>query len=223
MNKSNRTSTQKFLYYNSNKQSGNGKKILLIILILDVLVVSGIILYINRPRTYDFDGHNINRSHDEIYIVNSTKTLTTSTNILTTNFTTTSSTQVQESLMLEERAIRDTLTAYFDTLNRHLTEDAINFFADEVEILINDGKDYSYSGSKEGIMPYLTMAFDLDPNSKISEITISNIIIDGDKATVQMNYVISSESYGFSMSITEYANLIKYNKEWKIRKTNITY
>ena len=101
MNKSNRTSTQNFLYYNSNRQSGKGKKILLIILILDVLVVSGIILYVSRPRTYDVDELNISHSQNEDHIVvNSTKTLTTSTSILTTNFTTTFSTQVQESLLL---------------------------------------------------------------------------------------------------------------------------
>jgi hypothetical protein len=67
------------------------------------------------------------------------------------------------------------------------------------------------------------MAFDLDPNSKISEITISKIIMSGDKATVQMNYIISSEAYGFSISIIEYSDLVKQNKEWKIKKTNITY
>lgn len=105
----------------------------------------------------------------------------------------------------------------------HSTEDAVKFFANEVEILINYGKDYSYQGPKEGIVSYLTMAFDLAPDSKISEITISKIKINGDKATVQMNYMISSESYNFSMSITEHVDLVKQNNEWRIRRTNITY
>jgi hypothetical protein len=195
------------------------------ILILDVLVVSGVIIYAIKPSTYSEDVINTNYDYDENYVrANSTRIPDASTEILTTNFTTTSSTQEQESLIIiEESEIRDTLTAYFDTLNRHMTEEPINFFADEVEILINYGKDYSYYGPKEGIMPYLKMAFDLDPDSKISEVIISEIVINGDKATVQMNYVISSESYGFSMSVTEYAELVKQNNEWRIIKTNITY
>lgn len=225
LNKSEQTGDNPFTYHDSNKQSGTGKKILLTILILDVFVVGGVILYAIKPSTYDADGMNTIFDYDENHIgVNSTKIPDTKTEMPTADFTTTSSTKEHESLILnEESQIRDTLTTYFDTLNGHATEDAINFFTDEVEILINYGKDYSYYGPKEGIMSYLTMAFDLDPDSKISEITISKIIISGDKATVQMNYIISSESYGFSMSIIEYSDLVKQNNEWKIKKTNITY
>jgi hypothetical protein len=142
----------------------------------------------------------------------------------TENFTTSSLAPERESPIVNEKSeIRNTLTTYFDTLNTHSTEDAVKFFADEVEIMINYGKDYSYQGPKEGIVSYLTMAFDLAPDSKISEISISKIKINSDIATVQMNYVISSQSYHFSMSITEYVDLVKQNGEWRIRRTNITY
>jgi hypothetical protein len=155
---------------------------------------------------------------------NSTQIPDVSTMTSTANFTTSSPAPERESPIInEESEIRNTLTAYFNTLNTHSTEEAVKFFADEVEILINHGNDYSYQGPKEGISSYLTMAFDLAPDSKISEITISKIKINGDKATVQMNYMISSESYNFSMSITEYLDLVKQNNKWRIRRTNIEY
>ncbi|OGD52892.1 hypothetical protein A3K80_02900 [Candidatus Bathyarchaeota archaeon RBG_13_38_9] len=119
--------------------------------------------------------------------------------------------------------IRDTLTAYFDTLNTHSPENAIEFFTDKVEITVNYGKDYSYQGPKEGIISYLEMAFDLAPDSKISEVTISKIKINQNKATVQISYMISSESLNFSMPAKEYLDLIKQNNKWRIRRTNIEY
>src|SRR4030042_5873360 len=116
--------------------------------------------------------------------------------------------------------IRDTLTAYFDTLNTHSPENAIEFFTDKVEITVKYGKDYSYQGPKEGIISYLEMAFDLAPDSKISEVTISKIKINQNKATVQISYMISSESLNFSIPAKEYLDLIKQNNKWRIRRTN---
>jgi hypothetical protein len=155
---------------------------------------------------------------------NTTKIPDVSNMTLTTNFTTSFPALEQESLSVSnESEIRSVLTAYFDMLSTHSTDDALKFFADEVEILINHGRDYSYRGPKEGIVPYLKMAFDLASDSKISEITISEIEIGEVKATAQINYIISSESYNFSLSITEYVDLVKINNEWKIIRTNITY
>jgi len=194
------------------------------VLILDIIVISGIIFYMSQTQISDINVVKSSDAYRGTSKSNSTQIPDVSTMTSTVNFTTSSPAPERESRIVnEESEIRDTLTAYFDTLNTHSIEDAVKFFADEVEILINYGKDYSYQGPKEGIVSYLTMAFDLAPDSKISGITISKIKINGDKATVQMDYRISSESYNFSMSITEYVDLMKQNNEWRIRRTNITY
>lgn len=194
------------------------------VLILDIIVISGIIFYMSQTQISDINAVKSSDAYRGTSKSNSTQIPDVSTMTSTVNFTTSSPAPERESRIVnEESEIRDTLTAYFDTLNTHSIEDAVKFFADEVEILINYGKDYSYQGPKKGIVSYLTMAFDLAPESKISGITISKIKINGDKATVQMDYRISSESYNFSMSITEYVDLMKQNNEWKIRRTNITY
>ena len=194
------------------------------VLILDIIVISGIIFYMSQTQISDINVVKSSDAYRGTSKSNSTQIPDVSTMTSTVNFTTSSPAPERESRIVnEESEIRDTLTAYFDTLNTHSIEDAVKFFADEVEILINYGKDYSYQGPKEGIVSYLTMAFDLAPESKISGITISKIKINGDKATVQMDYRISSESYNFSMSITEYVDLMKQNNEWRIRRTNITY
>lgn len=196
----------------------------MMVLILDIIVISGIIFYMSQTQISDINAVKSSDAYRGTSKSNSTQIPDVSTMTSTVNFTTSSPAPERESRIVnEESEIRDTLTAYFDTLNTHSIEDAVKFFADEVEILINYGKDYSYQGPKEGIVSYLTMAFDLAPESKISGITISKIKINGDKATVQMDYRISSESYNFSMSITEYVDLMKQNNEWKIRRTNITY
>jgi hypothetical protein len=196
----------------------------MMVLILDIIVISGIIFYMSQTQISDINAVKSSDAYRGTSKSNSTQIPDVSTMTSTVNFTTSSPAPERESRIVnEESEIRDTLTAYFDTLNTHSIEDAVKFFADEVEILINYGKDYSYQGPKEGIVSYLTMAFDLAPDSKISGITISKIKINGDKATVQMDYRISSESYNFSMSITEYVDLMKQNNEWRIRRTNITY
>ncbi|WP_455278803.1 nuclear transport factor 2 family protein [[Eubacterium] cellulosolvens] len=206
------------------KELNTEKKILILILLLDIIVMVGIIFYISQNQISNINAIKSPDVYSDTAKTNITQIPDASTIISTTNFTTSFPAQERESLIVnEESEIRSTLTAYFDILNTHSTDDAVNFFADEVEILINYGRDYSYQGSKEGIVSYLKMAFDLAPDSKISEITISKIEIDEVKATVQMNYVISSESYNFSMSITEYIDLVKQNNQWKIIRTNITY
>ena len=214
---------QSLIHYDSNKKSNTEKKMLIMVLILDIIVISGIIFYMSQTQISHINAAKSPESYRDTSKSNSTQIPDVSTMTSTENFTN-SPTSGRESLIVnEEYEIRNTLTTYFDTLNMHSTEDAVKFFANEVEILINYGKDYSYQGPKEGIVSYLTMAFDLAPDSKMSEITISKIKINGDKATVQMNYMISSESYNFSMSITEHADLVKQNNEWRIKKTNITY
>jgi len=224
LNRSNKNVWQSLIHYDSNKKSNTEKKILMMVLILDIIVISGIIFYMSQTQISNINVVKSPETYRDTSKSNSTQIPDVSTMTSTANFTTSSPAQELESpIVNEESEIRDTLTAYFDTLNTHSIEDAVKFFADEVEILINYGKDYSYQGPKEGIISYLTMAFDLAPDSKISEITISKIKINGDKATVQMDYRISSESYNFSMSITEYVDLVKQNNEWRIRRTNITY
>jgi len=194
------------------------------VLILDIIVVSGIIFYISQTQISLINAVKSPKAYRDTSKSNSTQIPDVSTMTSTANFTTSSLAKEREyPIVNEESEIRNTLTAYFDTLNTHSTEDTVKFFTDEVEILINYGNDYSYQGPNEGIVSYLSMAFNLAPDSKISEISISKIKINGDKATLQMNYVISSESYNFSMSITEYVDLVKQNSEWKIRRTNITY
>jgi hypothetical protein len=194
------------------------------VLILDIIVIGGIIFYMSQTQISNIKTVKSTNLYRDTSNSNSTQIPDVSTITSTANFTTSSTAPERESPMInEESDIRNTLTAYFDTLNTHSTEDTVKFFTDEVEILINYGNDYSYQGPNEGIVSYLSMAFDLAPDSKISEISISKIKINGDKATLQMNYVISSESYNFSMSITEYLDLVKQNSEWKIRRTNITY
>jgi hypothetical protein len=215
---------QSLINYDSNKKSKTEKKILIMVLILDIIIISGIIIYMSQTQMSDINAVKPPQAYFDTSKSNSNQIPDVSTMTSTANFTTSSSTPERESpIVNEESDIRNTLTAYFDTLNTHSTEDAVKFFADEVEILINYGKDYSYQGPKEGMVSYLKMAFDLAPDSKISEITISKIKINGDRATVQMNYIISSESYKFSMSITEYVDLVKQNNEWRIMKTNIAY
>ncbi|MCK5627523.1 nuclear transport factor 2 family protein [Candidatus Bathyarchaeota archaeon] len=224
MNRSNQNVVHSLIHYDSNKKSNTEKKILMMVLILDIIVISGIIFYMSQTQISDINAVKSSDAYRGTSKSNSTQIPDVSTMTSTVNFTTSSPAPERESRIVnEESEIRDTLTAYFDTLNTHSIEDAVKFFADEVEILINYGKDYSYQGPKEGIVSYLTMAFDLAPESKISGITISKIKINGDKATVQMDYRISSESYNFSMSITEYVDLMKQNNEWRIRRTNITY
>jgi hypothetical protein len=193
------------------------------VLILDILIISGIIFYMSQTQISDIDAVKSHEAYRNTSKSNSTQIPDVSTMTSTANFTSSPEPECESPNINEESEIKNTLTAYFDTLNTHSTEEAIKFFVDEVEILINYGNDYSYQGPKEGIISYLTMAFDLTPDSKISKITISNITINGDQASAQMNYVISSESYNFSMSITEYVDLVKQNSEWRIRRTNITY
>ncbi|MCW4042537.1 MAG: nuclear transport factor 2 family protein [Candidatus Bathyarchaeota archaeon] len=224
MNRSNKNVWQSLIHYDSNKKSNTEKKILIMVLILDIIVISGIIFYMSQTQISNINVVKSPETYRDTSKSNSTQIPDVSTMTSTANFTTSSPGPERESAILnEESEIRNTLTAYFETLNTHSIEDAVKFFADEVEILINYGKDYSYQGPKEGIVSYLTMAFDLAPDSKISGITISKIKINGDKATVQMNYMISSESYNFSISITEYVDLVKQNNEWRIKRTNITY
>jgi hypothetical protein len=213
------------IYNNSNKKSGREKTVLLILLIMDVLILSGIIVYAFNITTYDINRIKSNHDHIENHTgLNSTEIPDASTKMSTTNLTTTYSDQEHETLMPnEESKIRDTLILYYDTLNAHSPEDAVNFFTNEVEITINYGEGYSYQGPKEGIVSYLEMGFNFAPDSRISEVKISNIKIHQNKATVQIGYIVSSESFNFSIAIDEYMDFLKENNEWKIRRINIEY
>lgn len=212
------------IYHNSNEKSGREKTVLLILLIMDVLIVSGVIIYALKPATYDINRMKSNHDHIENHIgLNSTEIPDASIKIPTTNLTTTYSDQEHETLPNEESKIRDTLIVYYDTLNAHSPEDAVKFFTNEVEITINYEEGYSYQGPKEGIMSYLEMGFNFAPDSRISEVKISEIKIHQNNATVQIGYIVSSKSFNFSISIDEYMDLLKENNEWKIRRINIEY
>jgi len=113
--------------------------------------------------------------------------------------------------------------SYFDALNRHSVDEAVSFFTDEVEILINHGRDYSYKGPREGVKQYLTMAFMLAPDATISEVNFASLETDGNNARVQVSYLVASKSYDLSRAVTEHIELVKQNSLWRIVKTDIVY
>jgi len=121
----------------------------------------------------------------------------------------------------EEERIRNMIMAYYEAFNRHSESDQMAFFADNVTVLINHGKDYSYHGPKEKMKSYLSLAFQLDPQVTITNLRINRLNLQGDTATVESEYIISSKVYQLSKPINEHIELIKTNNAWKIVKTDI--
>jgi hypothetical protein len=121
----------------------------------------------------------------------------------------------------EEERIRDMVMAYYEAFNRHSESDQMGFFTDNVTVLINHGKDYSYHGPKEKMKSYLSLAFQLDPQVAITDLRITRLTLEGDTATVESEYIISSKVYQFSKPINEHIELVKTNNAWKIAKTDI--
>ena len=115
------------------------------------------------------------------------------------------------------------LRSYFDALNRHSVDDAVSFFTDEVEILINHGKDYSYKGPREGVKRYLILAFVSAPDATISEVSFVSLETDGNRARAQVSCRVASKLYDLSRTVTEHVELFKQNNVWKIAKIDIVY
>ena len=184
------------------KKSRIERKTLLGILLIDLVAVGGLLFYLSQPQV-------------PTPIMMSSPTLTSSPSPAPTSTTPTTEG--------EENSIRDTLRSYFDALNRHSVDDVVGYFADEVEILINHGRDYSYKGPREGVKQYLSMALTLAPDFKITEVNFDNLDIDENRARVQVSYQASSESYDLSRTVAEQVELVKQSNLWKIAKTDIVY
>ena len=113
------------------------------------------------------------------------------------------------------------IMAYYEAFNRHSESDQMTFFTDNVTVLINHGKDYSYYGPKEKMKSYLSLAFQLDPQVAITNLRITRLNLQGDTAAVESEYIISSKVYKLSKPINEHIELVKTNNVWKIAKTDI--
>ena len=123
----------------------------------------------------------------------------------------------------EEERIRDMIKAYYEAFNRHSESDQMAFFTNNVTVLINHGRDYSYNGPKEKMKSYLTLAFQLDPEVTLTDLRITRLNLRGNEATVECEYVVSSKAYKFSKPVTEYIELVKISGVWKITKTDIVF
>ncbi|MBS7622973.1 nuclear transport factor 2 family protein [Candidatus Bathyarchaeota archaeon] len=132
-------------------------------------------------------------------------------------------TSTQPAAGSERNGIQYILESYYNALNRHSVDDAMGHFTDEVEILINHGRDYSYKGPREGVRQYLVIAFTLAPDAEITEVEFAGLEVDENKARAQVNYLVSSKSHNLSRTVTEQVELVKQNSSWKIFKTDITY
>jgi hypothetical protein len=193
------------------------RKTLLGVLLIDLVVVSGLLFYLSQPQV-------------PTPIVTSSPTPTSrlpgqspQTPTPTPPSPSPAPTSTTPPTEGEESSIRGTLRTYFDALNRHTVDDAVGYFTDEVEILINHGRDYSYKGPREGVKQYLLMAFMLAPDAKITEVNFNSIDIGENRARVQVSYLVSSKSYDLSRTVAERVELVKQNNVWKIAKTDIVY
>lgn len=198
------------------KKSHTERKILLGVLLLDLTVVGGLLFFLFQPR-----------APTPIATPSITPTTGSPTQPPQTATPTSSPspapTSPQPPTGGEEDSIRAMLRSYFDSLNRHSVDEAVGFFTDEVEILINHGRDYSYKGPREGVKQYLLMAFMLAPDAKITDVNFVSLDVDEERAKVQISYLVSSKSYDLSRTATEYLELVKQNNAWKIAKTDIVY
>jgi hypothetical protein len=198
----------------SPKVSHIERKFLAAILIVSLLVIGGLLFFVLQPRTplrviIPFPtAQNPEPGPTSTPTSPSTPSPAPAQNQTPTN---------------EEGQIRNVLTGYFEALNRHSPEDAVTFFTDNVEIQINHGKDYNYTGPREGVKSFLSTGFSIAPDATITNLTFSNMNIIGNDATVQANYVVSSKSYKLSYSVTEYIELTRENGGWKIAKTDIIF
>jgi len=123
----------------------------------------------------------------------------------------------------EENRIREMLVLFFDALNRHSVDEVVIYFSDEVEILINHGKDYSYRGSREDVKQYLLVAFTLAPDAEIKEVNISSLEVGDYEAKVQVTYLVSPKRHNLSRTVFEQFELARENNLWKIARTDIVY
>lgn len=123
----------------------------------------------------------------------------------------------------EENRIREIVRLFFDALNRHSVDEVVSYFADDVEILINHGRDYSYKGPKVGLSRYLLIAFTLAPDVEVTDVKINSVEIGGDEAKVRVSYLVSSKTHSLLRIAVEDFDLTKMDNSWKIVRTDIVY
>ena len=200
----------------SFRMPNNHRKILIGILVLDLIVVSSLMFYMLRPQVAPL-------------ITTPLPSMTQGTTSQPTPVpsptspSTSSSMPNQTSPIIEETRIKDVLATYFEALNQHSTERATGLFTDNVEILINHGRDYTYQGPKEGLKQYLGTLFSLAPDARVSNASLTSLDIHEDRATVEGKFYVYSKAYNLSRQVTQYFELVERDNLWKIAKTDIVY
>ncbi|MEM4250548.1 MAG: nuclear transport factor 2 family protein [Candidatus Bathyarchaeia archaeon] len=190
--------------------------ILLCILVIDIVAIGGLLFYLSQVQ--------VSTTIETSSPTSTSKLPVQSPRPPTPTFSPAATpTSTQPAAGSEGNDIKYVLESYYNALNRHLVDDAMGHFTDEVEILINHGRDYSYRGPKEGVRQYLVMAFILAPDAEITEVEFVGLEVDENKARAQVNYLVSSKSHNLSRAVTEQVELVKQNSSWKISKTDITY
>jgi len=198
----------------SPKVSHGERKFLAAILIVGLLAIGGLLFFVLQPRTPL-------RVIVPFPTAQNPEPLPTS--IPTSPSAPSPSSAQNQTSTNEEGQIRNVLTGYFEAINRHSPENAVTFFTDNVDIQINHGKDYNYTGPREGVKSFLSTGFSIAPDATITNLTFSNMNINGNDATVQANYAVSSKLYKLSYSVTEHIELNRENGVWKIAKTDIVF
>lgn len=198
----------------SSRVSHDEGKFLAAILIVSLLVIGGLLFFVLQPRA-------------PLQVITPLPTAQNPepgpTSTPTSPSTPSPAPAQNQTPANEEGEIRNVLTGYFEALNRHSPGDAVTFFTDNVEIQINHGKDYNYTGPRKGVKSFLSTGFSIAPDATITNLTFSNMNINGNDATVQANYVVSSKSYNLSYSVTEHIELTRESGVWKIAKTDIVF
>ncbi|MEM2841016.1 MAG: nuclear transport factor 2 family protein [Candidatus Bathyarchaeia archaeon] len=192
------------------------KKILLVFVLLDLVAACGLMYYLFQPQAPAMEA---TPSPIQTWKPPIQPTYTPTSTPGTVPPLKSPSTPIEG----EENRIREMLRLFFDALNRHSVDEVVSYFADDVEILINHGRDYSYKGPKVGLSRYLLIAFTLAPDAEVTDVKIDSIEVVGDEAKVRVSYLVSSKTHSLSRTAVEDFDLVKMGSSWKIVRTDITY
>jgi ketosteroid isomerase-like protein len=125
----------------------------------------------------------------------------------------------------EEARVRSMVMAYYAAFNNHSETHVASFFTGDGQKLINHGQDGMITGQKE-LMTHFSNIFTYCYGRTIRKINITQLQIDGDKATVQVKYEdYSPESFRGcgTLNITENMQLTRMGDTWKITRTDLEF
>ncbi|MCJ7634517.1 nuclear transport factor 2 family protein, partial [Candidatus Bathyarchaeota archaeon] len=119
--------------------------------------------------------------------------------------------------------IQTMVQGYYDAFNSHSVANMVAYFTtDGVKILQDIYQSDAVFQGHTAISAQLSSGLSPPSDMAISSITIKQLSVVGNTATVECNYLVYSVLWSFCFNETEQMNLVKQGADWKIARAYLS-